>query len=120
MVGAEDEALSTETSAAAAGAIEVALDGAVMGVPPPAVDGRQLLETHQRGNCSRFSFLQKMTELSLVAPWLAALSRAVNPQFPQGIEDQRLNRMADDGCQSTSLAFIWAWAAIYHAMIGEP
>jgi hypothetical protein len=44
--------------------------------------------------------------------WLVALNRAVNHQFPQGIEGQRLNLMADNGCQPTSLAFMRACAAL--------
>ena len=35
--------------------------------------------------------------------WLVALNRAVNRQFPGGIEGQSLNLMADNGCQPTSL-----------------
>ena len=44
--------------------------------------------------------------------WLVALNRAVNRQFPHGIEGQRLNLMADNGCQPTSLAFMRACAAL--------
>jgi transposase InsO family protein len=44
--------------------------------------------------------------------WLVALNRAVNRQFPNGIEGQRLNLMADNGCQPTSLAFLRACAAL--------
>ena len=36
--------------------------------------------------------------------WLVALNRAVNRQFPDGIEGQGVNLMADNGCQPTSLA----------------
>jgi len=47
--------------------------------------------------------------------WLVALNRAVNRQFPNGIEGQSLNLMADNGCQPSSLAFMrgaprWAFA----------
>ena len=41
--------------------------------------------------------------------WLVALNRAVNRQFPDGIEGQGVNLMADNGCQPTSLAFMRAW-----------
>jgi transposase InsO family protein len=44
--------------------------------------------------------------------WLVALNRAVNRQFPQGIEAQTLHLMADNGCQPTSLAFVRACAAL--------
>jgi putative transposase len=44
--------------------------------------------------------------------WLVALHRAVNRQFPDGIEGRRLNLMADNGCQPTSLAFMRAGAAM--------
>jgi putative transposase len=36
----------------------------------------------------------------------------VNRQFPHGIAGQRLNLMADNGCQPTSLAFMRACAAM--------
>ena len=44
--------------------------------------------------------------------WLVALNRAVNRQFPGGIQGQSLNLMADNGCQPTSLAFMRACAAL--------
>ena len=44
--------------------------------------------------------------------WLVALNRAVNCQFPGGIEGQSLSLMADNGCQPTSLAFMRACAAL--------
>ena len=44
--------------------------------------------------------------------WLVALNRAVNRQFPHGIESQSLNLMADNGCQPTSLAFMRACAGL--------
>jgi putative transposase len=44
--------------------------------------------------------------------WLVALNRAVNRQFPQGIEGQSLHLMADNGCQPTSLAFMRACAGL--------
>lgn len=44
--------------------------------------------------------------------WLVALNRAVNRQFPDGIEGQGVNLMADNGCQPTSLAFMRACAAM--------
>jgi transposase InsO family protein len=44
--------------------------------------------------------------------WLVALNRAVNRQFPDGIEGQGVNLMADNGCQSMSLAFMRACAAM--------
>jgi putative transposase len=44
--------------------------------------------------------------------WLVALNRAINCQFPDGIEGQGVNLMADNGCQPTSLAFMRACAAL--------
>jgi putative transposase len=44
--------------------------------------------------------------------WLVALNRAVNRQFPHGIEGQSINLMADNGCQPTALAFMRACAAM--------
>jgi putative transposase len=44
--------------------------------------------------------------------WLVALNRAVNRQFPAGIEGQGLNLMADNGCQPSALAFMRACAAM--------
>ena len=44
--------------------------------------------------------------------WLVALNRAVNRQFPDGIEGRSLNLMADNGCQRTALAFMRACAAM--------
>jgi putative transposase len=44
--------------------------------------------------------------------WLVALNRALNRQFPHGIEGQSLYLMADNGCQPTSLAFMRACAAL--------
>ena len=44
--------------------------------------------------------------------WLVALNRAVNRQFPDGIEGRSLNLMADNGCQPTALAFMRACAAM--------
>jgi len=44
--------------------------------------------------------------------WLVALNRAVNRQFPAGIEGQSLYLMADNGCQPTALAFMRACAAM--------
>ena len=44
--------------------------------------------------------------------WLVALNRAVNRQFPDGVSDQGLNLMADNGCQPTALAFLRACAAM--------
>jgi len=44
--------------------------------------------------------------------WLVALNRAMNRQFPAGIEGQTLSLMADNGCQPTSLAFMRACAAL--------
>jgi len=44
--------------------------------------------------------------------WLIALNRAVNRQFPDGIEGQAVNLMADNGCQPTALAFMRASATL--------
>jgi putative transposase len=41
-------------------------------------------------------------------PWLAALDMAVNRQFPEGVREQSLSLMSDNGCQPTSLAFMKA------------
>jgi transposase InsO family protein len=40
--------------------------------------------------------------------WLVALNRAVNRQFPEGVRDQGLSLMADNGSQPTSRAFMAA------------
>ena len=44
--------------------------------------------------------------------WLVALNRAVNRQFPDGIEGRSLSLMADNGCQPSALAFMRATAAL--------
>jgi putative transposase len=44
--------------------------------------------------------------------WLVALNRAVNRQFPDGIEGRSLSLMADNGCQPSALAFMPATAAL--------
>jgi len=38
--------------------------------------------------------------------WLAALNKAVNRQFPEGVKGQGLKLMSDNGSQPTSLSFI--------------
>ena len=38
--------------------------------------------------------------------WLQALDFALNRQFPDGIRNNSLNLMSDNGCQPTSLSFI--------------
>jgi putative transposase len=38
--------------------------------------------------------------------WLLALNRAVNRQFPQGVKDEGLHLMSDNGCQPTSTSFM--------------
>ena len=40
------------------------------------------------------------------AHWLVALDRAVQRQFPTGIEGHALHLMSDNGCQPTSVAFL--------------
>jgi len=40
--------------------------------------------------------------------WLEALDMAVNAQFRDGVRDQGLSLMSDNGCQPTSLSFIKA------------
>ncbi len=40
------------------------------------------------------------------AHWLAALDRAVNRQFPTGIEGQARHLLSDNGCQPTSVRFL--------------
>jgi putative transposase len=42
------------------------------------------------------------------AHWLAAVNMAANRQFPNGIKDQNVNLMSDNGCQPTSIAFMQA------------
>lgn len=44
--------------------------------------------------------------------WLAALDQAVNRQFPDGVRDQGLHVMSDNGCQPTSVAFMKACGQI--------
>ena len=38
--------------------------------------------------------------------WLEALDDAVNHEFPNGVKDEGLSLMSDNGCQPTSVAFI--------------
>src|SRR5688572_33058507 len=38
--------------------------------------------------------------------WLLALDMAVNRQFPEGVRGQGVSLMSDNGCQSTSTAFM--------------
>ena len=38
--------------------------------------------------------------------WLEALDDAVNQQFPQGVQEQGLCLMSDNGCQPTSVSFM--------------
>lgn len=38
--------------------------------------------------------------------WLSALNMAANRQFPNGIKEQSVNLMCDNGCQPTSLLFM--------------
>lgn len=40
--------------------------------------------------------------------WLSALNMAANRQFPNGIKNQNVNLMSDNGCQPTSIAFMQA------------
>ena len=40
------------------------------------------------------------------AHWLAALDMAINRQFPNGVRDQDLHLMSDNGCQPTSVRFL--------------
>jgi len=40
--------------------------------------------------------------------WQEALNKAVNLQFPDGVEGQGLKLMSDNGCQPTSISFIKA------------
>jgi putative transposase len=44
--------------------------------------------------------------------WLAALNMAVNGQFPNGVRDQGLSLMSDNGCQPTSIAFMEACSTL--------
>jgi hypothetical protein len=53
----------------------------------------------------------RRSERSGVAHVVPDVNRAVNRQFPHGVEGQSLNLMADNGCQPTSLAFMRACAA---------
>jgi putative transposase len=40
--------------------------------------------------------------------WLTALDTAVNCQFPNGVREQELSLMSDNGCQPTAIAFMEA------------
>lgn len=40
--------------------------------------------------------------------WLLALDMAVNHQFPEGVRDQGVHLMSDNGCQPTAVAFMEA------------
>jgi len=44
--------------------------------------------------------------------WLAALDRAVNQQFPDGVRGHGLLRIYDNGCQPTSMAFMEACSTL--------
>ena len=44
--------------------------------------------------------------------WLAALDMAVNRQFPDGVREQGLSLMSDNGCQPTSVAFMQACSTL--------
>jgi putative transposase len=44
--------------------------------------------------------------------WLAALDMAVNRQFPEGVREQGLSLMSDNGCQPTSLVFMKACSTL--------
>jgi len=44
--------------------------------------------------------------------WLEALEIAVNRQFPQGVRDNGLSLMSDNGCQPTSMAFLKACSTL--------
>ena len=44
--------------------------------------------------------------------WLEALEEAVNRQFPQGVRDQGLCMMSDNGSQPTSIGFMQACRAL--------
>jgi putative transposase len=45
-------------------------------------------------------------------PWLAALDMAVNRQFPDGVREQGLALMRDNGCQPTAVAFMQAYSTL--------
>lgn len=44
--------------------------------------------------------------------WLEALNEAVNRQFPQGVREQGLNLMSDNGSQPTSVGFMQSCRAL--------
>jgi putative transposase len=44
--------------------------------------------------------------------WLAALDMAINRQFPDGVREQGLSLMSDNGCQPTSQAFMEACSTL--------
>lgn len=44
--------------------------------------------------------------------WLEALSEAINRQFPEGVREQGLHLMSDNGSQPTSLSFMQACRAL--------
>jgi len=45
--------------------------------------------------------------------WLAALNRAVNRQFPEGVRGHDIHLMADNGCQPTSRLFMETCATLH-------
>jgi putative transposase len=44
--------------------------------------------------------------------WLTALDMAVNQQFPQGVRDQGVSLMSDNGCQPTAITFMEACSTL--------
>ncbi len=49
---------------------------------------------------------------STAGDWLTALNTALNRQFPQGVREQGLSLMADNGSQPTSLRFMKACSTL--------
>ena len=71
------------------------------------LDGHTKLDWHTKKVVGHYAGLQ-----ARAWHWLVALNRAVNRQFPDGVQGHGLNLMADNGCQPTSLAFLRAGAAM--------
>ncbi|MBE0433726.1 DDE-type integrase/transposase/recombinase [candidate division WOR-3 bacterium] len=52
--------------------------------------------------------LRDMALRSKTAEWRRALDMAINSEFPNGVRDQGLNLVSDNGSQPTSVAFMRA------------
>jgi transposase InsO family protein len=87
-----------------------------MGIPsqmPSCVDPQKCMTPTANTGSPRPDRSGYLTRLQARAwHWLVALNRAINCQFPDGIEGQGVNLMTDNGCQPTSLALMRACAAL--------